>query len=73
MNNPRDTNFDFEKETSSMSHFRVLAVLALAGAFLIAPGSKSGAVPVSPGLSRIHGLSAIEFVQDRPKSETVKQ
>ena len=53
-----------------MSHFRVLAVLALAGAFLIAPGSKSGAVPVSPGLSRIHGLSAIEFVQDRPKSET---
>lgn len=57
-----------------MDHTRILAALALAGALLIAPGSTAGAAPVSPaGLSRIDGLSAIEFVQDKPKSETVKQ
>ena len=28
---------------------------------------------MSPSISRASGLSAIEFVQDRPKSETVKQ
>jgi hypothetical protein len=56
-----------------MGHHHVLAALALAGALLIAPGSKAGAVPVSPSLSHGNDLSAIEFVQDRPKSETVKQ
>jgi hypothetical protein len=56
-----------------MGHHHVLAALALAGALLIAPGSKAGAVPVSPGLSHANELSTIEFVQDRPKSETVKQ
>ena len=55
-----------------MSHPHVLAALALAGVILIAPGSDAGAVPVSPGLSRIDGLSAIELVQDK-KSETVQQ
>ncbi len=57
-----------------MDHLRILAALALAGVFLIAPGSNAGAVPISPaGLSGIDGLSAIEFVQDKPKSETVTQ
>jgi hypothetical protein len=57
-----------------MGHTRLLAALALAGALLIAPASNVGAGPVSSaGLSRIDGLSAIEFVQNKPKSETVKQ
>jgi hypothetical protein len=57
-----------------MSHPHILAVLALAGALLIVPSSYSGAVPVTPaGLSRAEGLSAIEFAQDKPKSETVAQ
>ena len=56
-----------------MIHHNVLAALALAGALLIAAGNKTGAVPVSPSLSQANELSAIEFVQDRPKSETVKQ
>ena len=56
-----------------MSHPHVLAALALAGVLLIAPGSDAGAVPVSPGLSRIDGLSAIELVQNKPKDETVTQ
>ena len=34
---------------------------------------RAGAFPVSPGLSGFNELSAIEFVQDKPKSETVKQ
>ena len=55
-----------------MSHTNFLAAIALAGTLLIAPGSDAGAVPASPGLSRIDGLSAIELVQDK-KSETVTQ
>ena len=55
-----------------MSHLHILSALALAGA-LFAPGSNAGAAPVSPGPSRIAQLSAVEFAQDRPKSETVKQ
>jgi hypothetical protein len=56
-----------------MDHTRILAALALTGALLIAPGSNAGAAAVSPaGLSRSGGLSAIELVQDKPKSETVK-
>ena len=55
-----------------MSHPHVLAAFALAGVLLFALGSDAGAVPVSPGLSRIDGLSAIELVQDK-KSETVTQ
>jgi hypothetical protein len=34
---------------------------------------RAGALPVSPGLSGFNELSAIEFVQDKPKSETVKK
>ncbi len=57
-----------------MQNTRILAALALAGALLSAPAGNAGAVSVSPaGLSRIDGLSAIEFVQDKKKSETVKQ
>jgi hypothetical protein len=57
-----------------MNHTRILTAIALAGTLLIASGSHSRAAPVSPaGLSRIDGLSSIEFVQDKPKSETVKQ
>ncbi len=51
----------------------ILAALALAGALSIAPGGNAGAVSGSPGLSRIDGLSAIVFVQDKKKHETVKQ
>jgi hypothetical protein len=55
-----------------MQHIRIIAALALVGAFLIAPGGNAGAGPVPPaGLSRIDGLSAIEFVQDKKKSETL--
>lgn len=56
-----------------MNHTQVLAALALAGALLIAHGGNAGAVSVSSGLSRIDGLSVIELVQAKPKSETVKQ
>jgi hypothetical protein len=57
-----------------MSHPHILAAFALAGALLIVPSSYSGAVAVtSAGLSRVEGLSALEFVQDKPKSETVAQ
>jgi hypothetical protein len=56
-----------------MDHTRILAALAIAGNLLIAPGGHAGASPASPaGLARIGGLSAIEFVQDKPKSETIK-
>jgi hypothetical protein len=56
-----------------MDYTRILAALAIAGAVLIAPAGNAGAGPVSPaGLSRIGGPSAIEFVQDKQKSETVK-
>lgn len=55
-----------------MDHCRFLVALTVAGILLFAPGSKAGAVPVSSELSRIDGVSTIEFVQD-PKSETVKQ
>jgi hypothetical protein len=57
-----------------MDHTRILAALAVAGTLLIAPCGYAGAGPASPaGLSRIDGLSAIEFVQDQKKPETVKQ
>src|SRR5450755_3883066 len=57
-----------------MDHTRILAALAVAGTLLIAPGGYAGAGAVSPaGLSRIDGFSAIEFVQDKKKPETVKQ
>jgi hypothetical protein len=65
--------FDLEKESVSMGYHHTLAALALTGAVLFGPANKAGAVPVSPGLSRIDGPSVIELVQDRPKSETVKQ
>jgi hypothetical protein len=56
-----------------MAYTRLLAATALAGVLLIAPGRNAGAASVSPaGLSRIDGLSAIEFVQNKPKSETMK-
>jgi hypothetical protein len=57
-----------------MNQTRFLAVIALGAAILIAPGSNAGAAPLSPaGLSRSGSLSAIEFVQDKKKPETVKQ
>jgi hypothetical protein len=57
-----------------MDHTRIWPVLAIAGTLLIAPGGYAGAAAASPaGLSRIDGLSAIEFVQDKKKPETVKQ
>jgi len=43
------------------------------GVSITATGSKAGAVPVSSSLSHANELSAIEFVQDKKKSETVKQ
>ena len=56
-----------------MDYPRILAAVAFAGVLLIAPGRDAGAAPVSPsGLSRIGGLSAVEFVQNKPKSETMK-
>ena len=56
-----------------MDHTRILAALAVAGTLLIAPGGHAGAGPAAPaGLSRIGGLSSIEFVQDKQKSETIK-
>jgi hypothetical protein len=57
-----------------MGQPRILAALAVGGTFLIALGSNAVAAPGSPFvLSRNDGLSAIEFVQDKPKSETVTQ
>ena len=57
-----------------MGHAGILTALAFAGALLIVPGANAGAISVSPaGLSRIDGLSAIEFVQDKKKPETLKQ
>ena len=57
-----------------MQNTRIFAALALAGALLIAPGGnvRAGAISAA-GVSRIDGLSVIEFVQDKKKSETVKQ
>ena len=54
-----------------MDHSRTIILIAVACALLIAPSGDVGAAPVSP--SRIENPSAIEFVQDRPKSETVGQ
>jgi len=54
-----------------MGETRILAALALAGALLIGPVGSAGAAPM--GFSRVDGLSAIEFVQDKQKPETVKQ
>lgn len=56
-----------------MNQLHTLAAVALAGALLLGPASKAGAVPLSLGLSRIDRPSAIELVQDKPKAETVKQ
>ena len=56
-----------------MNQTRFLAVIALGAAILIAPGSNAGAAPLSPaGLARNGSLSAIVFVQDKPKSETIR-
>ena len=56
-----------------MSQLHTLAALALTGALVFGPANKAGAVSISPGLSRIDGPSVIELVQDKPKSETIKQ
>ena len=57
-----------------MQNTRILAALAVASTLLIVLSANAGAVSVSPaGLSHIDGLSAIEFVQNKQKSETVKQ
>jgi hypothetical protein len=57
-----------------MNRTRISTALALASALLVAAAANAGAGPVpSAWLSRIDGLSAIEFVQAKPKSETVKQ
>jgi hypothetical protein len=57
-----------------MDPTRILAAIAVAGTLLITLGDHAVAGPASPaGLSRIGGLSAIEFVQDKKKPETVKQ
>jgi hypothetical protein len=53
-----------------MNHFRVLAAAAVAGALLIGPSDFAGAAPA--GLTHADGLSAVEFVQDRQKPETIK-
>jgi hypothetical protein len=64
----------FKRRIASMQNTRIFAALALAGALLIAPGGNVRAGAISPaGVSRIDGLSVIEFVQDKKKSETVKQ
>jgi hypothetical protein len=54
--------------------FRKQAIaLGIVGALAFCEFAPSLAAPVSPaGLSRIDGLSAIEFVQDKQKSETIK-
>ncbi len=52
---------------------RHLALLA-AGVLLITASGNAGAGPVSSaGFSRIDGLSPIEFVQDKQKSEPLKE
>jgi hypothetical protein len=56
-----------------MVNSKTLPALILTGALLIAAGGSAGAVSGQAGLSRIDGLSAIEFVQEKKKSETVKQ
>ena len=57
-----------------MNHTRIPMAFALAGALLVTAAGNAGAGSVSSaGLSRIDGLSAIELVQAKPKSETVKQ
>ena len=57
-----------------MNHTRFLAVIALGAAILMAPASNAGAAPLSPaGLSRSDSLSAIVLVQEKKKSETVRQ
>ena len=57
-----------------MQNTRIFAALALAGALLIAPSGNVRAGAISPaGVSRVDGLSVIEFVQDKKKSEIVKQ
>ena len=57
-----------------MQNTRILAALAVASALLIALSANAGALSVSPaGLSHTDGLSAIEFVQNKQKSETMKQ
>ena len=44
------------------------------GVFLIAASSQTVAGPFPPaGLSRVEGLPLVEFVRDKPKSETLKQ
>jgi hypothetical protein len=53
-----------------MRHLMLLAT----GVFLIAASGQTVAGPFSPaGLSRVDGLSLIEFVRDKPKSETLSQ
>jgi hypothetical protein len=71
--NRKATNSIFKRKIASMQNTRILAALALAGALLIARGGNAVAGAISPaGLSRIDGLSVIEFVQDKKKSETMK-
>jgi hypothetical protein len=53
-----------------MDHTHILGAIALAGALLIVPVNAGAVSPA--GLSRIQGLSLIEFVQDKQKPETVK-
>lgn len=56
-----------------MNYVRILPALALGGTLLIASVGNAGAAPVFPGgLTRIDGLSAIEFVQDKKKPETMR-
>ncbi|MGZ3408790.1 MAG: hypothetical protein ACXWJ6_06185 [Xanthobacteraceae bacterium] len=53
--------------------YRIIA-FAVAAAFLVAPVSNAGAAPASSaGFSRIGVPSVIEFVQDKPKTETMTQ
>ncbi len=57
-----------------MGHAGILTAFAVAGALLLAANGYAGAGPVpSAGLSRIDGLSAIEFVQDKKKPESIKE
>jgi hypothetical protein len=57
-----------------MQNIRRLAALTLAGALLFAPSANAGAISASPAwLSGNDGLSAVELVQVKKKSETVKQ
>ncbi len=53
-----------------MDHTHILGAMALAGALLIVPVNAGAVSPA--GLSRVQGLSPIEFVQDKQKPETVK-